>query len=111
MSTKLFYRRRGRDSVSALTRFRSFGLATASRSRKLAGHRSGVLIPRASKAVCSLLFLASLRFAAEREGFEPSRPVRAYRFSRAAHSTTLVPLQFTQRLVTRALGSPYFNPK
>ena len=32
-------------------------------------------------------------FGAEREGFEPSMPLRAYRFSRPTHSTTLPPLQ------------------
>ena len=32
-------------------------------------------------------------FTAEREGFEPSMPLRAYRFSRPTHSTTLPPLR------------------
>ncbi len=32
-------------------------------------------------------------FQAEREGFEPSMPLRAYRFSRPTHSTTLPPLR------------------
>ena len=32
-------------------------------------------------------------FGAEREGFEPSMPLRAYRFSRPTHSTTLPPLR------------------
>ena len=30
---------------------------------------------------------------AEREGFEPSIPLRVYRFSRPTHSTTLPPLR------------------
>ena len=35
-----------------------------------------------------------LQVRAEREGFEPSVPVRAHRFSRPAHSAALAPLQF-----------------
>src|SRR5690625_2167803 len=34
---------------------------------------------------------------AEREGFEPSVPVRAHSLSRRARSTTLAPLQFGER--------------
>ena len=36
---------------------------------------------------------AVLTFLAEREGFEPSNPLRGYRFSRPAHSTTMRPLR------------------
>ncbi len=38
--------------------------------------------------------LSAGRFAAEREGFEPSVPVRVQHLSRVPHSTTLAPLHF-----------------
>ena len=38
-------------------------------------------------------FQRLIRIVAEREGFEPSEPLRAQRFSRPPHSTTLPPLR------------------
>src|SRR6478609_7686779 len=43
-----------------------------------------------------------LPFMAEREGFEPSVPVRVQRFSRPSRSTTPAPL-----LTAGLIGSPY----
>jgi hypothetical protein len=42
---------------------------------------------------------------AEREGFEPSIPLRVYRFSRAARSTTLPSLHECPRAYAKPLGS------
>ena len=38
------------------------------------------------------------RLMAEREGFEPSIPLLAYRFSKPTHSTALPPLQVVRRV-------------
>ncbi len=75
---------------SSLTNFHDPGSAIS----LLRNHTSAIQIPHAGKAVC-LLLSAVFRYAsaAERVGFEPTRPLRACWFSKPVHSTTLPPLR------------------
>src|SRR5258708_15682679 len=48
---------------------------------------------------------------AEREGFEPSIPLRVYRFSRPTHSTTLPPLRVGSPPILRTRPAAFKNAR
>ena len=55
----------------------------------------------------TLLLFDSLRYLAEREGFEPSAALRLQRFSRPPQSSTLAPLRMW-RIIALAVLIPFF---